>query len=36
MVLDLTMLTFWTTDASVCNSPPVIGAFENINGVPQL
>ena len=28
--------TFWTTDASVCNSTPVIGAFENINGVPTL
>ena len=28
--------TFWTTDASVCDSPPVIGAFENINGVPTL
>ncbi len=27
---------FWTTDASVCDSPPVIGAFENIDGVPQL
>ena len=27
---------FWTTDASVCNSPPVIGAFENIDGVPTL
>ena len=24
---------FWTTDASVCDSPPVIGAFENIDGV---
>ncbi len=23
---------FWTTDASVCDSPPVIGAFENIDG----
>jgi len=28
--------TFWTTDASVCNSTPVIGAFENINGVATL
>ena len=28
--------TFWTTDASVCKSTPVIGAFENINGVPTL
>ena len=28
--------TFWTTDASVCNSTPVIGAFENIDGVPTL
>ena len=28
--------TFWTTDASICNSTPVIGAFENINGVPTL
>ena len=28
--------TFWTTDASVCNSTPEIGAFENINGVPTL
>ena len=28
--------TFWTTDASVCNSSPVIGAYENINGVPTL
>ena len=28
--------TFWTTDASVCNSAPVIGAFENIDGVPTL
>jgi phosphonate transport system substrate-binding protein len=28
--------TFWTTDASVCKSAPVIGAFENINGVPTL
>ena len=27
---------FWTTDASVCDSPPVIGAFENIDGVPTL
>ena len=27
---------FWTTDPSVCESPPVIGAFENIDGVPQL
>jgi phosphonate transport system substrate-binding protein len=23
---------FWTTDTSVCNSPPIIGAFENIDG----
>jgi phosphonate transport system substrate-binding protein len=23
---------FWTTDPSVCDSPPVIGAFENIDG----
>ena len=28
--------TFWTTDASVCSSTPVIGAFENIDGVPTL
>ena len=28
--------TFWTTDASVCSSAPVIGAFENIDGVPTL
>ena len=28
--------TFWTTDASVCKSTPVIGAFENIDGVPTL
>jgi phosphonate transport system substrate-binding protein len=28
--------TFWTSDTSVCTSPPVIGAFENINGVPTL
>lgn len=28
--------TFWTTDASVCKSAPVIGAFENINGVQTL
>ena len=28
--------TFWTTDASVCTSTPVIGAFENIDGVPTL
>ena len=28
--------TFWTTDASVCTSAPVIGAFENIDGVPTL
>ena len=28
--------TFWTTDASVCKSTPVIGAFENINGVATL
>ena len=28
--------TFWTTDASICDSPPVIGAFENIDGVPTL
>ena len=27
---------FWTTDPSVCDSPPVIGAFENIDGVPTL
>ena len=23
---------FWTTDTSVCKSPPIIGAFENIDG----
>jgi phosphonate transport system substrate-binding protein len=23
---------FWTTDTSVCKAPPVIGAFENIDG----
>ena len=28
--------TFWTTDSSVCKSAPVIGAFENIDGVPTL
>ena len=28
--------TFWTTDTSVCKSAPVIGAFENINGVQTL
>ena len=28
--------TFWTTDASICNDTPVIGAFENINGVQTL
>ena len=28
--------TFWTNDPSVCDSPPVIGAFENIDGVPTL
>ena len=28
--------TFWTTDASVCSSTPIIGAFENIDGVPTL
>ncbi len=28
--------TFWTTDASVCSSTPVIGAYENIDGVPTL
>ena len=28
--------TWWTTDASICKSTPVIGAFENINGVPTL
>ncbi len=28
--------TFWTTDASICSSAPVIGAFENIDGVPTL
>ena len=28
--------TFWTTDASVCSSAPVIGAYENIDGVPTL
>ena len=28
--------TFWTTDSSVCKSAPVIGAFENIDGVPKL
>ena len=28
--------TFWTTDASVCKSTPVIGAFENIDGVSTL
>ena len=28
--------TFWTTDASVCSSTPVIGAFENIDGVQTL
>ena len=28
--------TFWTTDTSVCKSAPVIGAFENIDGVPTL
>ena len=28
--------TWWTTDASVCNSTPTIGAIENINGVPTL
>lgn len=28
--------TFWTTDASVCKSEPVIGAFENIDGVQTL
>merc|ERR1712224_2536 len=27
---------FWTTDASVWDSSPVIGAFENIDGVPTL
>ena len=28
--------TFWTTDASICNDTPVIGAFENIDGVQTL
>ena len=28
--------TFWTTDASVCETTPVIGAFENIDGVATL
>ena len=28
--------TFWTTDTSVCKSAPIIGSFENINGVPTL
>jgi phosphonate transport system substrate-binding protein len=28
--------TFWTNDASVCDAPPVIGAFENIDGVQTL
>ena len=28
--------TFWTTDASVCSSDPVIGAFENIDGKVTL
>ena len=28
--------TFWTTDSSICKSTPVIGAFENIDGVPTL
>ncbi len=28
--------TFWTTDASVCKSAPIIGAFENIDGVQTL
>ena len=28
--------TFWTTDVSVCTSPPVIGAFETVNGVQTL
>ena len=28
--------TFWTTAASVCSSAPVIGAYENIDGVPTL
>ena len=28
--------TFWTTDSSVCKSAPVIGAFENIDGIPTL
>ncbi len=28
--------SFWTTDPSVCESAPVIGAWENIDGVPTL
>ena len=28
--------TWWTTDASVCKSTPVIGAYENIDGVATL
>jgi phosphonate transport system substrate-binding protein len=28
--------SFWTTDSSVCESAPVIGAWENIDGVPTL
>jgi len=28
--------TFWTTDASICNDTPVIGAFETIDGVQTL
>ena len=29
-------VTFWTTDTSVCKEAPVIGAFENIDGVQTL